>query len=59
MYEQLIALEEFRNKIIDEIGNLYDYNDYAKINLLLVRETIDKIYDEQVKRILKEGADNA
>lgn len=38
---------------MDEFLSLCDYNDFNKLNLLKISETIDDIYDKTVEVILK------
>lgn len=54
--EILEAVDMFRNLIMNKFIELCNYNDYGKINLLLIGETIDRIYDDVVAK-MKGGAE--
>ena len=54
--EVLEALDKFRDLLVNKFIELCDYNDYGRINLLLIGETIDRIYDRCVDD-LKGGAE--
>lgn len=43
-------LEEFRNEIMDKFLSLCNYNDFNKLTLLRIGETIDQIYDKYCSR---------
>jgi hypothetical protein len=53
--EKLEVLTLFRNEVMGKFLALCDYNDYRKISLLTIGDTIDKIFDRHVSQILKEG----
>lgn len=44
------ALTEFRNEVVDEFIDLCWGNDYNKVNLLKIGDTIDQIYDKHIER---------
>lgn len=46
--EVLEALDKFRDLLVNKFIELCNYNDYGRINLLLIGETIDRIYDRCV-----------
>ncbi|MDD5980167.1 MAG: hypothetical protein PUC23_03545 [bacterium] len=46
------AVENFRDKLMDEFIKLCNYNDYGKINLLTIGNTVDRIYDECIEELL-------
>lgn len=54
--EALEAVDMFRNLIVNRFIELCNYNDYGKINLLLIGETIDRIYDDVIAK-MKGGAE--
>jgi hypothetical protein len=54
--ERFEAVDMFRNLITNKFIELCNYNDYGKINLLLIGETIDRIYDDVVAK-MKGGAE--
>jgi hypothetical protein len=54
--EMFRELDCFKNAIMDAFLSLCDYNDYNKINLLLIGNTIDRIYEDVVSKM--KGADN-
>lgn len=58
-----IVLEEidnFRSDIMSRFIDMCGGNDYNKVNLLQIGDTIDHIFDLYVKKMIfeKEGADN-
>lgn len=48
------AVDKFKDELMDEFLSLCNYNDYNKINLLLIGETINDIYDKCIEDIAKE-----
>lgn len=52
------AVDKFRNLIINKFIELCDYNDYGKINLLTIGETVDRIYDRCIEDMVKEDERN-
>ena len=48
------VLEEFRDALMDKFIDLCNGNDFNKINLLLIGETVNQIYDECIKDMRKE-----
>ena len=59
--EFLPLLEKFRNEVVDKFIIMCDGNDYNKLNLMSMVDTIDCIYDKHTDNLLKElvGEDNA
>ena len=57
---ELEAIDDFKNGIMDRFIDMCRGNDYNKINLLQIGDTIDHIFDLYVKKMIfeKEGADN-
>lgn len=52
------AVDKFRNLIMNKFIELCNYNDYGKINLLTIGETIDRIYDKCIEDMVKEDERN-
>ena len=52
--EFLPLLEEFRNEVVDKFIIMCDGNDYNKLNLMSMVDTIDCIYDKHIDNLLKE-----
>ena len=48
------AVDKFRNLIMNKFIELCNYNDFGKINLLTIGETIDKIYDKCIEDMVNE-----
>lgn len=48
------AVDKFRDLLMDKFISLCNYNDYGKINLLLIGETVDQIYDKCIDELRKE-----
>ena len=48
------AVDKFRDALMDKFLELCNYNDYCKINLLLIGETVDRIYDKCIDDMRKE-----
>ena len=44
------ALTEFRNEVVDEFIDLCWGNDYNKVNLLKIGDTIEQIYENHIER---------
>ncbi len=51
-YIEAKDLDDFRNEIMDKFLSLCNYNDYNKLTLLRIGETIDKVYDKYVSKPL-------
>lgn len=49
------AVDKFKEELMEEFLSLCNYNDYNKINLLLIGETVDKVYDWCIDDMIKEG----
>lgn len=48
------AFEKFRDLLMQKFIELCDYNDYGKINLLLIGDTVEQIYDKCLDDMRKE-----
>ena len=48
------AVDKFRSALIDKFIDLYRGNDYKKINLFLIGETVNRIYDKCIDDMRKE-----
>ena len=51
------AIDMFKDRVMDEFISLCNYNDFDKINLLTIGDTVDRIYDECIEEIQK-GEEN-
>ena len=51
-YIEAKDLDDFRNEIMDRFLSLCNYNDYNKLTLLRIGETIDEIYGKYVSKPL-------
>ena len=49
--DKFIAVDKFRDALMDKFIELCRGNDYNKINLLLIGETIDRTYDECISEM--------
>lgn len=47
--DKFSAVDKFRNLLMEEFLELCGYNDFRKINLLLIEDTINKIYDKCIE----------
>ena len=54
--EALEAIDKFRSALMDKFIDLCRGNDFNKINLLLIGETIDRTFDDAVAK-MKGGAE--
>lgn len=52
------AVDRFRDELMDKFLSLCNYNDYNKISLLLIGDTINDIYNKCVGDMAKEGEEN-
>ena len=52
------AVDRFRDKLMDKFMSLCNYNDYNKINLLTIGETVDRIYDKCIDDMVMEDERN-
>lgn len=52
------AVDKFRDKLMDEFISLCNYNDFCKINLLTIGETVDRIYDKCIDDMVTEDERN-
>ena len=48
------AVDIFKDKLMDEFLSLCNYNDFDKINLLTIGDTVDRIYDECIEEMMRE-----
>ena len=48
------AVDNFRSALMDKFIDLCRGNDYNKINLLLIGDTVDQIYDKCIDDMRKE-----
>ena len=48
------AVDKFQDELMDEFLKLCNYNDYGKINLLTIGETVDRVYDKCIADMLKD-----
>ena len=49
------VIDMFKDKLMDEFISLCNYNDFGKVNLLTIGDTVDRIYDECISDMTKEG----
>lgn len=47
------AVDKFRDELMDKFMSLCNYNDYNKINLLLIGDTVNDIYDKCIVDMVK------
>ena len=47
------AVDKFRNLLMNEFIELCNYNDYGEISLLLIGNTVDRIYDRCIDDMRK------
>ena len=57
--EILNAIDSFKNALMDKFLMLCNYNDYSRLNLLKIDETVSDVFNEQILRILKGGESDA
>lgn len=48
------AVDKFRDELLDKFLSLCNYNDFNKITLLTIGETVDRVYDKCIADMLKE-----
>ena len=48
------AVDKFRDKLMDEFLSLCNYNDFSKLTLLTIGETVDRIFDKCIADMMKE-----
>lgn len=48
------AVDKFRNLIMNKFIELCNYNDYGKINLLTIGDTVDRVYDKFIEDTVNE-----
>lgn len=49
--QEMADLEKFRDLLMNKFIELCNYNDYGKINLLLIGDTVDRIFDKCIDDI--------
>lgn len=47
-------IDKFRDELIDEFLEMCHYNDFRKLTLLEISDTIDRIYDECIEEMQEE-----
>ena len=48
------AVDKFRDELMDKFLRLCSYNDFSKLNLEKIADTIDEIYDKCIDDMGKE-----
>ena len=48
------AVDKFKNELMDKFLSLCNYNDYSKINLLTIGETVDRIYEKCIDEMVND-----
>lgn len=48
------AVDKFREELMDKFLNLCDYNDYRRLNLLTIGDTVELVYDKCIEDLVKE-----
>lgn len=48
------ALDKFREALVDEFLRLCNYNDFNKLNLEKIADTVNEIYDKCIDDMRKE-----
>ena len=56
--EKFKVVDKFRDELMSKFMSLCNYNDYNKLNLLRISETIDGIYDKCIADIIDEDEKN-
>lgn len=56
--EKFKVVDKFRDELMNKFMSLCNYNDFNKINLLRISETIDDIYDKCIADIIEEYEGN-
>lgn len=56
--EKFKVIDKFNDELMDEFMSLCNYNDFGKINLLTISETVDRIYDKIIADIIDEDENN-
>ena len=51
--EKFKVVDKFRDELMDKFMSLCNYNDYNKINLLLIGDTVNDIYDKCIVDMVK------
>ena len=52
------AVDKFRDELGEEFLSLCNYNDFNRINLLIISEAVDRIYDKCIEDMVKEDERN-
>ncbi len=55
--KQIDLVDKFRSELMDKFIDLCRGNDYNKLTLLKIGDTVDQIYDKQIKDILRDEDD--
>lgn len=56
--EKFKVVDKFRDELMDKFMSLCNYNDFNKLNLLTIGETVDRIYDKCIADIIEEYEGN-
>lgn len=56
--EKFKVVDKFRDELMDKFMSLCNYNDFNKLNLLTISETVDRIYDKCIADIIEEDEGN-
>lgn len=48
------VIDMFKDKLMDKFISLCNYNDFGKINLLTIGETVDRIYEKCINDMVNE-----
>lgn len=46
------AVDKFRDELMDNFLSLCNYNDYNKVNLLVIGETVERVYDKCIDEMV-------
>lgn len=56
--EKFKVVDKFRDELMNKFMSLCNYNDFNKLNLLTIGETVDRIYDKCIADIVEEDEGN-
>ena len=45
------VIDMFKDKLMDEFLEMCNYNDFSKLTLLEIGDTVDRIYDECIEEM--------
>lgn len=48
------AVDKFREELMDKFLSLCNYNDYSRLNLLTIGDTVERVYDKCIEDLVKE-----